>query len=99
MKHKTPSRSSTLLILQMLQMHYEDEYYKMIQEIFNDENEKRILPEEYWLISHGLMSEDCKFSNAEKILKTHRKEFSSWFLQVLDIMFPVEYLGESSSDK
>ena len=50
-------------------------------------------------MSHGLMDEKGKFSSYKNLLKSHTKEFSNWFTQVIDIMFPVDHAGESSSDK
>ena len=97
---KTPDENSVLLILQMLQLHYNDDYHETINEFFNKLNEKRFLPEEYWLISHGLMDSNGKFSSPKYIFKTHGKEFSNWFFKVIDIMFPeFEEQGEGSSDK
>ena len=78
---KTPNENSVLLILQMLQLHYADDYYETIKEFFSKLNEKRFLPEEYWLISHGLMDKDSKFSNPNSIFKIHGKEFSNWFFK------------------
>lgn len=99
MEIRTPNESDILLMLQMLQMHFDDEYYKFYKELCQDEYEKRLLPEEYWLMSHGLMDEKGKFSSYKNLLKSHTKEFSNWFTQVIDIMFPVDHAGESSSDK
>ena len=95
---KTPDESTVLLILQMLQLHYTDDYYETIKKFFNKLNEKRFLPEEYWLTSHGLMDEDGKFPTPKAMLKLHDKEFSNWFFRVVDVMFP-ESEGEGSSDK
>ena len=94
----TPNESSVLLILQMLQLHYADDYYETIKEFFSKLNEKRFLPEEYWLISHGLMDDNGEFLNPKAMLKIHDKEFSNWFFKVVDVMFP-ESEGEGSSDK
>ena len=97
---KTPNESSILLILQMLQLHYNDDYYETIKEFFNKLNEKRFLPEEYWLMAHGLMDNNGNFLSSKLIFKKHGKEFSNWFFNVVDIMFPeFEEQGERSTDK
>jgi hypothetical protein len=82
----------------MLQMHYDDEHYTILEEILKETNEKRLLPEHYWLLSHGLVDEDGKFLKDELLMKVHDKSFCYWFSRVIDIMFPTKCVGEGSSD-